>query len=350
MLSDNIKNFRKKNNMSQDELAERLGVSRQSISLWEIGQTQPTVDNIIALSKIFNISSDVLLGNAETSAHIPEVNVEEDEEDNPVKKPLDKLLLVLIIALAVLIITAVVLLVCLLKGDNNDSTVESPRETPAITLPGNVTAESTDNIDNIDNIDSATPEPTVDATPVPTQNQQVVNTPVPTQKVTPKPKQDLFSYCRDFAIAKGTLNGDYCIYQQPSNRYGGYDNEYFSISFWNDSNMVEFCLHCPLSDTQSINFYLRMRGGYDGKYEYSTSKYWRDTGKSIRSAYGYIDPNVFYDGYPISCDDYVGSFDGQTEFMEESRVGMCDLIRCLKNFIEVENMDLSFSDFEFKNF
>lgn len=41
MLSDNIKNYRKKNNMSQDELAEKLGVSRQSISLWETGQTQP---------------------------------------------------------------------------------------------------------------------------------------------------------------------------------------------------------------------------------------------------------------------------------------------------------------------
>lgn len=65
MLSDNIKNYRKKNNMSQDELAEKLGVSRQSISLWETGQTQPTIDNIIALSKVFNISSDMLLGSSE---------------------------------------------------------------------------------------------------------------------------------------------------------------------------------------------------------------------------------------------------------------------------------------------
>ena len=39
MLSDNIRNFRKKNNMSQDELAEKLNVSRQSVSLWETGQT-----------------------------------------------------------------------------------------------------------------------------------------------------------------------------------------------------------------------------------------------------------------------------------------------------------------------
>lgn len=61
MLSDNIRNYRKENNMSQDELAEKLGVSRQSISLWETGQTQPTIDNIIALAKIFNVSSDEIL-------------------------------------------------------------------------------------------------------------------------------------------------------------------------------------------------------------------------------------------------------------------------------------------------
>ena len=52
MLSDNIREYRKKANMSQDELAEKLGVSRQSISLWETGQTQPTIENIIALAKV----------------------------------------------------------------------------------------------------------------------------------------------------------------------------------------------------------------------------------------------------------------------------------------------------------
>lgn len=52
MISDNIRNYRKANNLSQDELAEKLGVSRQSISLWENGQTQPTLDNIIALLRL----------------------------------------------------------------------------------------------------------------------------------------------------------------------------------------------------------------------------------------------------------------------------------------------------------
>ena len=65
MLAENIRKYRKEKNMSQDELAEKLGVSRQSISLWENGQTQPTIENIIALAKIFNVSTDAILGNAE---------------------------------------------------------------------------------------------------------------------------------------------------------------------------------------------------------------------------------------------------------------------------------------------
>ena len=161
---------------------------------------------------------------------------------------------------------------------------------------------------------------------------------------------DLFSYCKNFAIEKGDLNGDYCIYQQPATKYGGYNNEYFSISYWSDSNMVEFCLHCPLDETLSHNFYLRMRGGYNKKYEFLSSKYFRDTGESLREATGYIDPAVFSDSYPISCDEYYGSFEGQDQFMEESRVGICDLIKLLKEFVRVENMECDFSDFGFKNF
>ncbi len=61
MVGDNIKKFRKANNMSQDELAEKLDVTRQSVSLWETGQTQPSLDNIVALSKLFNISTNDLL-------------------------------------------------------------------------------------------------------------------------------------------------------------------------------------------------------------------------------------------------------------------------------------------------
>ena len=114
--------------------------------------------------------------------------------------------------------------------------------------------------------------------------------------------------------------------------------------------MVEFCLHCPLDQTLSHNFYIRMRGGYNKKYEYLSSKYFRDTGESLRAATGYIHPAVFSDSYPISCDEYYGSFEGQNQFMEDTRVGICDLIKLLKEFVTVENMECDFSDFDFIHF
>lgn len=61
MLGDNIRKYRKENNISQEKLAEELGVTRQSISLWENNQTQPSLENIVALAKIFKISTDELL-------------------------------------------------------------------------------------------------------------------------------------------------------------------------------------------------------------------------------------------------------------------------------------------------
>ena len=65
MLSDNIRKYRKLNRMSQDELAEKLEVTRQSISLWETGQTQPSLDNIVALAKLFGVSVEDLLKEVE---------------------------------------------------------------------------------------------------------------------------------------------------------------------------------------------------------------------------------------------------------------------------------------------
>ena len=353
MLSDNIKNYRKKSNMSQDELAEKLGVSRQSISLWETGQTQPTIDNIIALAKIFNISSDMLLGSSDS------INVSQDKtpaDKAPKKKRKTGLILTIIFAFAV-IIGAVVLAVFLNGNyfENSDSDNETANisviqsENSSGNSAPNKTASEKVNINTSKTSNSVNANNNSNTSKVSGNNSNNSNVNDKTS-ASVDVQFDLFSYCKNFAIEKGTLNGDYCIYQQPATKYGGYDNEYFSISYWSDSNMVEFCLHCPLSETYSHNFYLRMRGGYNKKYEYLSSKYYRDTGESLRSATGYIDPAVFSDSYPISCDKYEGSFDGQNEFMEESRVGICDLIRCLKEFVKVENMECNFSDFEFVNF
>lgn len=60
-LNQKIAQLRNDNNWSQEELAEKLNVSRQSVSKWESGQAKPDLDKIIALADIFDVSTDYLL-------------------------------------------------------------------------------------------------------------------------------------------------------------------------------------------------------------------------------------------------------------------------------------------------
>lgn len=61
ILADKIIDLRKKMGWSQEELAEQLGVSRQSVSKWESAQSIPDMDKIIRMSDIFSVSTDYLL-------------------------------------------------------------------------------------------------------------------------------------------------------------------------------------------------------------------------------------------------------------------------------------------------
>lgn len=60
-LSDKILKLRKKKDLSQEELAEKLNISRQAISRWEMGSSQPDGSNILQLSKLFGVTADYLL-------------------------------------------------------------------------------------------------------------------------------------------------------------------------------------------------------------------------------------------------------------------------------------------------
>ncbi|MBQ2439296.1 MAG: helix-turn-helix transcriptional regulator [Paludibacteraceae bacterium] len=62
-LGKQIYELRKKANLSQEQLAEKVGVSRQTISKWELGETAPDIKQAQILSQIFNISLDELTGN-----------------------------------------------------------------------------------------------------------------------------------------------------------------------------------------------------------------------------------------------------------------------------------------------
>lgn len=58
IFADKLINLRKKAGMSQEELADKLDVSRQSVSKWESMQSIPDINKIIELSKIFGVSTD----------------------------------------------------------------------------------------------------------------------------------------------------------------------------------------------------------------------------------------------------------------------------------------------------
>ena len=61
ILADKIIQLRKKNGWSQEELAEKMGVSRQSVSKWESAQSVPDLNKILLLGQIFEVSTDYLL-------------------------------------------------------------------------------------------------------------------------------------------------------------------------------------------------------------------------------------------------------------------------------------------------
>ena len=60
MLAERIYTLRRKHGLSQEQLAEKIGVSRQSISKWESGLSTPELDKLMALSECFRISLDEL--------------------------------------------------------------------------------------------------------------------------------------------------------------------------------------------------------------------------------------------------------------------------------------------------
>ena len=61
MLSERIYQFRRKSGLSQEQLAEKIGVSRQAISKWESGTSMPEFQKLLALSECFHITLDELV-------------------------------------------------------------------------------------------------------------------------------------------------------------------------------------------------------------------------------------------------------------------------------------------------
>jgi len=293
--------------MSQDELAEKLEVTRQSISLWETGQTQPSLDNIVALAKLFHVSVDDLLVKGEPETASAEERDTEEKSTSYAVLPKKKSSSLPVILVGAILVVALLAFAWLWES-------------------GRIGPKGDD--------DESSTEPTVSSTP----------------STVPEKDTDIYDYLKDFVIEKGILNGDYCYYSDWADRYGGLSDERFSLYYWGDTDTIEFCLHSTLNDTFSINFYLYIPKRHTGNYEYTSSYYYRDTGEPLYEAKGVIRASDFTKNYPLNCTKYTGSTDFQNDFMEMSRQGLCDMLDCLKMFTEIEGLKYSFHDLGFTKF
>ena len=101
-LGSKILELRKKQQLSQEKLGEKVGVTRQTISNWELNETLQDTKQLIALSQALLISIDELVGN--NTQNLLEQKVEKVEEKITTNNNLTKLIIALITLVALLLI------------------------------------------------------------------------------------------------------------------------------------------------------------------------------------------------------------------------------------------------------
>ncbi len=70
-LGERIYSLRKARGLSQEELADAVGVSRQAVSKWELGESQPEVDKVVLLAQVLGVTTDQLLLGVEPQEEAP---------------------------------------------------------------------------------------------------------------------------------------------------------------------------------------------------------------------------------------------------------------------------------------
>lgn len=122
MLSERIYTLRRKAGLSQEQLAERVGVSRQAISKWEGGLSVPELEKLSALSEVFGVTLDELV-NGDPSVR------SEPEESPPVKSESRPGIILCFVGAACLIFTGIVTMA-------SPAATERLSESSMITLDG----------------------------------------------------------------------------------------------------------------------------------------------------------------------------------------------------------------------
>lgn len=84
-FGENLQAIRRNNRMSQEDLADLLGVSRQAVSKWELGEGYPEVDKLLILSQKLNISLDSLMGNTVPVPETQNTETKNTETDGKIR-------------------------------------------------------------------------------------------------------------------------------------------------------------------------------------------------------------------------------------------------------------------------
>lgn len=64
-VADRIRYLREKNEMTQTDLAKKLGISRSAVNFWEMSLSSPSINNVIEMSRIFNVTTDYILSTSD---------------------------------------------------------------------------------------------------------------------------------------------------------------------------------------------------------------------------------------------------------------------------------------------
>lgn len=89
-IANRLLQLRKERGLSQEELADQLGISRQAVSKWERAEASPDTDNLICLAKLYNVSLDYLLQTEDSLETIKTEQIKEEAKfivDDDAKKP-----------------------------------------------------------------------------------------------------------------------------------------------------------------------------------------------------------------------------------------------------------------------
>lgn len=139
-MEEKLSSLRKQHGLTQTELAEKLNVSRQAISRWEVGAAVPSIENLKTLSDLYGVSvDDILNGKAEAVSQNVERTDENSEEQNNHSKNSKSMFafscILVSLALVVIIMASVV------KYYNREKTTNLPME--------NLTVEEDDGVVDI---------------------------------------------------------------------------------------------------------------------------------------------------------------------------------------------------------